>query len=143
MSRKICPECNGDRLNREALHFFVDGYNIADLCRMDIDKLYQWSQEVLGRLDKRDRKIASEIIKEISTRLQFLVAVGLNYLQLNRMSATLSGGESQRIRLATQLGSELVKCALHPRRTKHRLAPAGQSQAYRLAENVFATRQTP
>jgi excinuclease ABC subunit A len=108
VSRKICPECNGDRLNREALHFFVDGYNIADLCRMDIDKLYQWSQEVLGRLDKRDRKIASEIIKEISTRLQFLVAVGLNYLQLNRMSATLSGGESQRIRLATQLGSELV-----------------------------------
>jgi len=108
VSRIICPECNGDRLNREALHFFIDGRNIAELCRMDIDKLYEWSLGVLDRLDGRDRKIASEIIKEISTRLHFLVSVGLDYLQLNRMSATLSGGESQRIRLATQLGSELV-----------------------------------
>ena len=106
--RSECPECHGDRLNREALHFFVDGMNIAQLCRLDIGKLYEWSKTVMDRLDSRDRKIASEIIKEISTRLKFLVDVGLEYLQLNRASATLSGGESQRIRLATQLGSELV-----------------------------------
>lgn len=103
-----CPECHGDRLNREALHFFVDGLNIAQLCRMDIGQLYEWSTTVMDRLDKRDRTIATEVIKEISTRLRFLVDVGLDYLQLNRASATLSGGESQRIRLATQLGSDLV-----------------------------------
>ncbi len=104
----VCPECNGDRLNREALHFFVDGMNIAELCRLDIARLYEWSTTVMERMDSRDRTIAAEIIKEISTRLHFLVDVGLGYLQLNRASATLSGGESQRIRLATQLGSELV-----------------------------------
>lgn len=107
-ARTVCPECNGDRLNQEALHFFVDGKNIAELCRLDIKALYEWSQTVMDRLDSRDKKIASEIIKEISTRLRFLVDVGLDYLQLNRASSTLSGGESQRIRLATQLGSELV-----------------------------------
>ncbi len=107
-ARCVCPECNGDRLNREALHFFVDGMNIAQLCRFDIKHLYQWSCTLLDRLDNRDKKIATEIVKEISTRLRFLVDVGLEYLQLNRASATLSGGESQRIRLATQLGSELV-----------------------------------
>lgn len=107
-ARTVCPECHGDRLNREALHFFVDGKNIAELCRFDIKALYEWSQTVMDRLDSRDQKIAAEIIKEISTRLRFLVDVGLGYLQLNRASATLSGGESQRIRLATQLGSELV-----------------------------------
>lgn len=106
--RAECPECHGDRLNREALHFFVDGMNISQLCRLDIGSLLEWSQSVLDRMDGRDRKIASEIIKEINTRLRFLVDVGLEYLQLNRASATLSGGESQRIRLATQLGSELV-----------------------------------
>ena len=108
VSRCTCPECNGDRLNREALHFFVDGKNIAELCRMDIGALSEWAGSVLERLDERDRKIAVEIIKEIGVRLKFLVDVGLDYLQLNRASATLSGGESQRIRLATQLGSELV-----------------------------------
>ena len=107
-TRCTCPECNGDRLNREALHFFVDGKNIAELCRLDIEALHGWSQSVLGRLDERDRQIAVEIIKELGVRLKFLVDVGLGYLQLNRASATLSGGESQRIRLATQLGSELV-----------------------------------
>lgn len=106
--RTECPECHGDRLNREALHFFVDDMNIAQLCRLDIGRLYEWSKTVLERLNSRDRKIAAEIIKEINTRLKFLVDVGLEYLQLNRASATLSGGESQRIRLATQLGSELV-----------------------------------
>ena len=107
-TRCTCPECNGDRLNREALHFFVDNKNIAELCRLDIEALYEWSKTVLDRLDERDRQIAAEIIKEIAVRLHFLVDVGLGYLQLNRASATLSGGESQRIRLATQLGSELV-----------------------------------
>lgn len=107
-TRTVCPECDGARLNREALHFFVDGKNIAELCRMDIAALYEWSVGVLDRLDSRDRQIAVEIIKEISSRLHFLVDVGLDYLQLDRNSATLSGGESQRIRLATQLGSELV-----------------------------------
>ncbi len=108
ISRRVCPECNGDRLNREALHFFVDGHNIADLARMDIAALGRWADTVLERLNSRDRTIGTEIIKEISTRLRFLTDVGLGYLQLNRNSATLSGGESQRIRLATQLGSELV-----------------------------------
>ncbi len=107
-SRTVCPECNGDRLNREALHFFVDGKNIAELTRLDIGRLHQWTGSVLDRLDGKDRAVASEIIKEIGSRLGFLVDVGLDYLQLNRNSATLSGGESQRIRLATQLGSELV-----------------------------------
>ena len=107
-TRTVCPECKGARLNKEALHFYVAGKNIAELAALDIDALSQWADSVLERLDNRDRKIAGEIIKEISTRLRFLVDVGLSYLQLNRASATLSGGESQRIRLATQLGSELV-----------------------------------
>jgi len=107
-SRAVCPECHGDRLNREALHFFVDGKNIAELSRMDIADLYSWSCGVEERLSPTARIIAHEILKEIRTRLSFLVDVGLDYLSLNRPSATLSGGESQRIRLATQLGSELV-----------------------------------
>lgn len=107
-SRKTCPECGGDRLNKEALHFFIDGKNIAQLSKLDISELLEWSRTVENRLDSRQRVIASEIIKEIRSRLTFLVDVGLGYLSLNRASATLSGGESQRIRLATQLGSELV-----------------------------------
>lgn len=107
-SRVTCPDCNGDRLNKEALHFFIDGKNIAELARMDIADLYQWSMSVESRLNNQQQIIAKEILKEIRTRLSFLVDVGLEYLSLNRSSATLSGGESQRIRLATQLGSELV-----------------------------------
>ena len=107
-SRTVCPECNGDRLNREALHFFIDGKNIAELSRMDISELLDWSRTVEERLDPKRKIIAAEIIKEIRSRLLFLNDVGLGYLSLNRASATLSGGESQRIRLATQLGSELV-----------------------------------
>ena len=107
-SRTTCPECNGDRLNKEALHFFIDGLNIAQLAKMDISQLLEWSESLLPKLTDNERKIATEIMKEIVHRLSFLQAVGLDYLQLNRASATLSGGESQRIRLATQLGSELV-----------------------------------
>ncbi|MDE6316095.1 MAG: excinuclease ABC subunit UvrA [Muribaculaceae bacterium] len=107
-SRAICPECNGDRLNREALHFFIGEKNIADLCRMDIDKLLDWAEHAGQHFSPTQAIVADEILKEIRSRLRFLVDVGLGYLSLNRASATLSGGESQRIRLATQLGSELV-----------------------------------
>lgn len=107
-SRIECPDCHGARLNREALHFFVDGKNIAELCRMDITALHEWSLTVEERLSPTQALIAREILKEIRTRLGFLVDVGLGYLSLDRRSATLSGGESQRIRLATQIGSELV-----------------------------------
>jgi excinuclease ABC subunit A len=107
-SKVECPECHGQRLNREALHFFVDGKNIAELTRMDIGELYRWASTFEQRLSPTQALIAREIVKEIRTRLSFLVDVGLSYLSLDRRSATLSGGESQRIRLATQIGSELV-----------------------------------
>lgn len=107
-SRATCPECHGDRLNREALHFFIGDKNIADLTRLDISELFEWSRTAINLLDPTRQIIAREILKEINSRLSFLVDVGLEYLSLNRNSATLSGGESQRIRLATQLGSELV-----------------------------------
>lgn len=107
-SRAVCPECDGKRLNKEALHFFIDGHDIASLAAMDINRLHEWSLTVEERLDPKERTIAAEILKEIRSRLGFLVDVGLEYLSLNRASATLSGGESQRIRLATQIGSELV-----------------------------------
>lgn len=107
-SRTECPECHGDRLNREALHFFIGEKNIADLCRLDIENLLEWINDIEQYLSPSQRIIATEIVKEIRTRLKFLVDVGLDYLSLNRTSSTLSGGESQRIRLATQLGSELV-----------------------------------
>ncbi len=107
-SRTVCPECKGDRLNREALHFFIGDKNIADLTRLDISDLLEWSRNAINDLAPTQQIIAREILKEISSRLSFLVDVGLDYLSLNRNSATLSGGESQRIRLATQLGSELV-----------------------------------
>lgn len=107
-SRAVCPECGGARLNREALHFFIDGKNIAELTRLDIGDLLEWVENVEDRLPATSRIVAHEILKEIRTRLRFMVDVGLEYLSLDRNSATLSGGESQRIRLATQLGSELV-----------------------------------
>ncbi len=107
-SRVRCTECNGNRLNREALHFFIDGKNISELSRLEISDLYEWSKTVESRLSPTQAIIAREILKEIRTRLGFLVDVGLEYLSLDRRSATLSGGESQRIRLATQIGSELV-----------------------------------
>ena len=103
-----CPECHGQRLNREALAYKVDDKNISELAAMDISELYQWLDNVEEQLDNQQRQIASEILKEIRTRLHFLLDVGLDYLALNRQAATLSGGESQRIRLATQIGSQLV-----------------------------------
>ena len=103
-----CPECHGQRLNRQALSFRIAGQNIAELSQMDLGDLYQWLENLDQRLTDHQRKIAPEILKEIRTRLRFLLDVGLHYLSLNRASASLSGGESQRIRLATQIGSQLV-----------------------------------
>ena len=103
-----CPECGGQRLNREALSYRLLDKNIAQLAAMDISELYDWMQQVEPQLDKKQQQIAAEILKEIRTRLKFLLDVGLDYLSLNRTSMSLSGGESQRIRLATQIGSQLV-----------------------------------
>lgn len=103
-----CPVCNGARLNIEALHFRIHEKNIADLAEMDIVDLASWLSEVEKYMSEKQLKIASEILKEIRTRLQFLLDVGLDYLSLNRSARSLSGGESQRIRLATQIGSQLV-----------------------------------
>ena len=107
-SRCQCPECHGDRLNREALHFRINGKNIAELARMDVADLAEWMADLKNHLTKQQWKIAEEIVKEINGRLKFMLNVGLEYLSLNRATATLSGGESQRIRLATQIGSQLV-----------------------------------
>ena len=104
----VCPTCHGFRLNREALHFRIDGKNIMELAQMDLGDLQQWLNGLEERLSDRQRRIAPEILKEIRTRLQFLLDVGLDYLSLARSSVSLSGGESQRIRLATQIGSQLV-----------------------------------
>jgi excinuclease ABC subunit A len=111
-----CPECHGQRLNREALSYTFGGRNIADLATMDLADLRNWIAEIEEKAEKgatkdlseNEYKIAKEILKEIKTRLDFLLEVGLDYLSLNRQSASLSGGESQRIRLATQIGSQLV-----------------------------------
>ena len=103
-----CPECHGQRLNKEALSYKIWDKNIAELSAMDISELRQWLEHVEEHLDNQQKQIASEILKEIRTRIDFLLQVGLDYLSLNRQSASLSGGESQRIRLATQIGSQLV-----------------------------------
>ena len=103
-----CPECHGQRLNREALSYRIWDKNISELASMDISELREWLDEVEDHLDHQQQQIAHEILKEIRTRLDFLLEVGLDYLALNRQSASLSGGESQRIRLATQIGSQLV-----------------------------------
>ncbi len=107
-SQVVCPECHGDRLCQESLHYFIDDKTIADLARMDIVDLHEWTTHALQHFDKQKQVVAKEILKEVNSRLGFLIDVGLDYLSLSRASATLSGGESQRIRLATQLGSELV-----------------------------------
>ena len=103
-----CPECHGQRLTREALSYRIWDKNISELANMDLSELRQWLDDCEAHLDHQQQQIAAEILKEIRTRLDFLLEVGLDYLALNRQSASLSGGESQRIRLATQIGSQLV-----------------------------------
>ena len=103
-----CPECKGQRLNKEALHYYLAGKNIADLTEMDLSELYLWLCDLDNHLSEKQKQIAVEILKEIRSRMRFLLNVGLEYLSLSRSSVSLSGGESQRIRLATQIGSQLV-----------------------------------
>ena len=108
MATKVCSQCNGTRLQNIALHFLIDGKNIAQVAEMSIDQLYEWTSEVEKRLSPWQQKIGHEILKEIRNRAGFLLEVGIGYLTLSRESGGLSGGESQRIRLATQIGSRLV-----------------------------------
>ena len=108
MDEMICPECEGARLRKESLYFQINEKNIADLALMDLDQLKEWFADLNKHLTEKQQAIAGEVVKEISTRLSFLLDVGLNYLTLNRSSKSLSGGEAQRIRLATQIGSQLV-----------------------------------
>ncbi len=108
LKKVVCPFCNGTRLNKEALYFRIKDRNIAQLAEMDLDDMDEWFSSLESHLTGKQKQIAGEIIKEIRTRLGFLLSVGLNYLSLNRGAASLSGGESQRIRLATQIGSQLV-----------------------------------
>ncbi|MFC2630171.1 MAG: excinuclease ABC subunit UvrA, partial [Porphyromonas sp.] len=106
---EVCPECSGGRLNREALHYYIDGKNIGEVASMELTQLASWLEGLEDRLSPQQRTIATEVLKEIRTRLSFLLDVGLGYLSMNRISASLSGGESQRIRLATQIGTQLVE----------------------------------
>ena len=107
-SKTVCPECHGKRLNRIALHYYIDDKSIADVSAMDISELYEWTTGLEKKIEPSRRQVAAEILKEINSRLKFLLDVGLDYLSLDRNSSSLSGGESQRIRLATQIGSQLV-----------------------------------
>ena len=108
MSVKTCPECHGGRLNKESLSYRIYDKNISQVAELDIKQLYLWLDEAEAHLDHKNRQIATEILKEIRTRIRFILDVGLEYLALNRQSVSLSGGESQRIRLATQIGTQLV-----------------------------------
>ncbi len=108
LTKAPCPECHGQRLKRESLSYKVDGKNISEVANLDISQLKVWLDHIEEHLEPRQKKIAAEIVKELKSRVGFLLEVGLDYLCLNRQSATLSGGESQRIRLATQIGSQLV-----------------------------------
>ena len=107
-SETECPVCHGTRLNEIAQHFYIDGKNIAEISNMDIAELYEWCEGLEERVDPQKKLVALEILKEIKSRLRFMLDVGLDYLSLSRNSSSLSGGESQRIRLATQIGSNLV-----------------------------------
>ena len=108
MEKKVCPECNGTRLKKEALFFKIDNKNISELSNMDISELWSWFENLEGRISDKQNKIGSEVIKEIRARIRFLLNVGMSYMTLNRSIQSLSGGESQRIRLATQIGADLV-----------------------------------
>jgi len=104
----LCPVCKGTRLAEESLYFKVDGLSISEVSNMDMDQLHDWVSNLNERLSNRQQTIARDILKELKERTQFLLDVGLNYLSLSRSTRSLSGGESQRIRLATQIGSKLV-----------------------------------
>lgn len=104
----VCPVCHGTRLNRETEYFRIDGKTISEVAAMEISDLYSWLSTLDGKLSSREMTIARDILKELRERVSFLLDVGLEYLSLNRATASLSGGESQRIRLATQIGSKLV-----------------------------------
>ena len=106
---EVCPECHGGRLNQEALHYYIGDKNLGEVGMMELTQLTAWIDEVVTQLSESQRQIATEVLKEIRTRLSFLLDVGLGYLSMNRVSSTLSGGESQRIRLATQIGTQLVE----------------------------------
>ena len=106
---EVCPECHGGRLNQEALHYYIGDKNLDEVGMMELTQLTAWIDEVVTELSESQRQIATEVLKEIRTRLSFLLDVGLGYLSMNRVSSTLSGGESQRIRLATQIGTQLVE----------------------------------
>ena len=106
---EVCPECHGGRLNQEALHYYIGDKNLGEVGMMELTQLTAWIDEVVTELSESQRQIATEVLKEIRTRLSFLLDVGLGYLSMNRVSSTLSGGESQRIRLATQIGTQLVE----------------------------------
>ena len=106
---EVCPECHGGRLNQEALHYYIGDKNLGEVGMMELTQLTEWIDEVVTQLSESQRQIATEVLKEIRTRLSFLLDVGLGYLSMNRVSSTLSGGESQRIRLATQIGTQLVE----------------------------------
>ncbi|WP_455108380.1 excinuclease ABC subunit UvrA [Porphyromonas sp.] len=106
---EVCPECHGGRLNQEALHYYIGDKNLGEVGMMELTQLTAWIDEVVTELSESQRQIAIEVLKEIRTRLSFLLDVGLGYLSMNRVSSTLSGGESQRIRLATQIGTQLVE----------------------------------
>lgn len=106
---EVCPECHGGRLNQEALHYYIGNKNLGEVGMMELTQLTAWIDEVVTELSESQRQIATEVLKEIRTRLSFLLDVGLGYLSMNRVSSTLSGGESQRIRLATQIGTQLVE----------------------------------
>ena len=106
--KKTCPVCNGQRLKKESLHFKINGKSIAEIAELDLEKLYKWVNDLPSHLTEKENQIARDTLKEIRKRIKFLLDVGLGYLSLNRPSFSLSGGESQRIRLATQIGSQLV-----------------------------------
>ncbi len=108
MNKKVCPDCNGTRLKKESLYFKIGGKNIAELSDLGLIELHSWMENINDQLDERRSVVAYEIIREIKNRIRFLLDVGIGYLTLNRTARSLSGGESQRIRLATQIGSQLV-----------------------------------
>lgn len=150
MHQVECPACHGSRLQPEALYFRIDNKSISDLAAMDIQQLHAWFQGLESRLSARQKKIGSEVIKEIRKRLDFLLGVGLDYLTLHRSSRSLSGGESQRIRLATQIGSQLVgvlyildepSIGLHQRDNQRLIRSLQQLQGRRQFRHRRGTRQ--